>query len=74
MNFVTVLMTSCNTAGTHGCCGETDVDAGGTVPVLTMDSAVLGLAALGCGCCMVRVFRQKSTPDDAIGDSRLSSA
>jgi hypothetical protein len=25
---------------------------------LTMDSVVLGLAALGCGCCTVRVFRQ----------------
>jgi hypothetical protein len=26
--------------------------------VFTMDSAVLGLAALGCGCCTVRVFQQ----------------
>jgi hypothetical protein len=32
----------------------------------TMDSAVLGLASLGCGCCMVRVFRRILALEDAI--------
>jgi len=32
----------------------------------TMGSAVLRLAALGCGCCTVRVSRQKSTLEDYI--------
>jgi hypothetical protein len=27
----------------------------------TMDSAVLGLASSGCGCCTVRIFRPKIT-------------
>jgi hypothetical protein len=32
----------------------------------TMDSAVLGIASLGCGCCTVRVFRQKLERENAI--------
>jgi hypothetical protein len=32
-----------------------------------MDFVVLGLAALGCGCCTVRVLRQNFTLEDAIG-------
>jgi hypothetical protein len=32
------------------------VCGGGTASVLTMDSAVFGLGALGCDCCTVRVF------------------
>jgi hypothetical protein len=38
----------------------------GTVRVFTMDSAVLGLASSGCGCCTVRVFRQEFALEDAI--------
>jgi hypothetical protein len=38
----------------------------GAVRVFTMDSVVLGLAPLGCGCCTVLVFRQKSTLEDVI--------
>jgi hypothetical protein len=34
--------------------------------VFTVDSAVLGLAASSCDCCMVLVFRQKCTLEDAI--------
>jgi hypothetical protein len=36
------------------------------VRVFTMDSAVLGLTALGCDCCMVRVFGQNFALEDAI--------
>jgi hypothetical protein len=38
----------------------------------TMDSVVLGLAALGCGCCTVRVFRHKFALENAIGSPACS--
>jgi hypothetical protein len=38
----------------------------------TMDSAVLGLGLLGCGCCTVCVFRQEFTLEDAIGSHACS--
>jgi hypothetical protein len=50
------------------------VAMGGTVRVLTMDSAVLGLAALRCGCCTVPVFRQDIALEDAIGSHAGSFA
>jgi hypothetical protein len=34
--------------------------------VFTMDSAVLGLASLGCSCCTLHVSRQEFTLEDAI--------
>jgi hypothetical protein len=34
---------------------------------LPMDSAVLGLAALGCVCCMVLGFEQNIALEDAVG-------
>jgi hypothetical protein len=40
--------------------------------LFTMDSAVLGLGSLGCGCCTVRVFRLKFTLEDAIGPHACS--
>ena len=42
----------------------------------TMDSALLGLAALGCGCCTctVRVFYQNLQLEDAIGSHACSEA
>jgi hypothetical protein len=40
--------------------------------LLTMDSAVLGLAALDCDCCTVRVFRLKFPLEDAIGSHACS--
>ena len=42
----------------------------GMLRVFTMNSAVLGLAALGYGCCTLHGFRQMSqrfTLEDAIG-------
>jgi hypothetical protein len=46
-------------------CGNDHVTAA-RCSAFTMDSAVLGLSS-GCDCCTVRVFRLKSTLEDAIG-------
>jgi hypothetical protein len=35
--------------------------------VFTMDSAVLGSASLGCGCCMVLMFGHNVALEDAFG-------
>ena len=43
-----------------------------TVLVFTMDSAVLGLAALGCECCMVLVSRRNFALECAIGSHACS--
>jgi hypothetical protein len=40
--------------------------------LLTIDSAALGLGPSGCGCCTVRVFRQKFTLEDAVGSHACS--
>jgi hypothetical protein len=40
--------------------------------LFSMDSAVLGLGLSGCGCCIVRVFRENFALEDAIGSHACS--
>ena len=56
-----------NTEGTAPRLGFPDAAASGTVPVFTLDSALLGLGSWGCECWYVPVFRQKFTLLLAIG-------